>query len=155
MKRPTRNDVLMQTAVVWSARSTCSRLQVGAVLSREGRILSVGYNGVPSGFADCDHTCDCEPDTWIPTHAVECHSRKPCDEAIHAEANAIAWAARDGHSTRGALMHVTHAPCVWCAKFIVNAGVVEVRYANSYRDDAGTKLLIKADIQCVSYQAIV
>lgn len=157
MTRPNRNDVLMQTAAVWSQRSTCSRLHVGAVLSRQGRIISVGYNGPASGLPPCDHSCDCgievsEPgELYHDKHLSNCRTLAPCDDAIHAEANAIAWAARDGIHTNASTLHVTHMPCAWCAKFIINAGITEVRYSQPYRDSSGVDLLRSAGIPCTPY----
>lgn len=129
LMRPTRDQALMHTAWVWASRSTCSRLDVGCVISRDGRILVQGYNGAPAGMPHCTHDSD-----------------KPCTQAEHAERNAIAWAARNGVKLEGAEMHVTVSPCLSCAMTIVNAGVVKVMWAQEYRDRAGIQLLTAAHI---------
>lgn len=128
-----RKDVIyMVTARLWSQRSTCRRLQVGAVLVKEGRIISTGYNGAPSGFEHCD------PST--------CNDAKPCHKTIHAEINTIVFAARYGISTEGAELFTTHAPCLDCAKAIVNAGIKKVTYAEEYRNSDGLTMLRNAGL---------
>jgi dCMP deaminase len=150
----------MSTAEVWAARSTCSRLHVGAVLSRQGRILSVGYNGRPSGLDPCDHDCDCTGKDHQPLHVSwvvgaghysNCRSLAPCDATIHAETNAIAWAARDGIRVEGSTLYVTHQPCLNCAKLIINSGIRMVIFNEPYRDSAGSDLLLLADVGCIRY----
>lgn len=122
-----RNQMLAEIAAVVSLRSTCSRLNVGAVLSREGRVISLGYNGAPAGVDHCDHTNDRPGDG--------------CAKAVHAEANAIAFAARYGVATDRSVLHVTHMPCRKCAELIINAGIREVDYEHPYRDPSGIILL--------------
>ncbi len=128
--RPTRDQTLMRVAVIIAQRSTCNRLNVGAVVAREGRILTTGYNGPPSGMNHCSH-----------------ESEAPCDDSVHAEANAIVWAARYGMSTNDCELFVTHSPCVNCAKLIINAGLVRVVYGVEYRDPAGLDLLEAASVE--------
>lgn len=127
--RPTRAETLLEVAEVIAHRSTCSRLSVGAVVAREGRILTTGYNGAPAGMDHCRHTAD-----------------EPCPITVHAEANAIAFAARYGMSTDGAEMFITHAPCYTCAKLIINAGIVMVYYGEAFRDMSGVNLLHQAKV---------
>lgn len=114
--RPSRDTTLIDVAYVFAQRGTCSRLPVGACFSREGRVLITGYNGPPSGAPECAHGDD-----------------EPCADAIHAEANAIAWAARTGIRLEGATLHVTHSPCPACARLLVQAGIVRVVYDVPYR----------------------
>lgn len=129
--RPSRDELLTETAFLWAKRGTCSRLQVGCVISRGGRILAQGYNGAPAGLPHCIHT---ELDG-------------PCTEAEHAEKNAIAWAARNGVRLEGAEMHVTNMPCKSCAMSIINAGIVRVMYTLPYRLTAGVELLQSAGVE--------
>ena len=145
-ERPSEHEVCMDYARNAARRATCSRLQVGAVLIVEGHPLSSGYNGVPSKLPHCDHICDCcdgplEPDYHEPGCAAG-----PCRLSVHAEANAIAFAARRGFSTQGAHMYVTHMPCLDCAKLIINAGITLVIYGEPYRDRSGIELLHKAGV---------
>jgi dCMP deaminase len=142
-ERPDHHTVLMDYARNASRRSTCSRLHVGAVLTADTRLISTGYNGAPSGMPHCDHTCTCPGDG--PNHWTGCPTG-PCEISVHAEANAIAFAARYGVRTAGTDMYVTHQPCLSCAKLIINAGIKEVHYAAPYRDDSGIQLLMAAGV---------
>lgn len=134
MARPSRDSVLMQSAWVWSQRSTCSRLQVGAVFARDGRILVTGYNGAPTRLRHCIHLDD-----------------SPCTTAEHAERNGIAYAARHGITLQGSTLYVTHMPCSACAMSIINAGVTRVLYQEPYRDRSGVKLMMKASLVVERY----
>lgn len=120
-----RDEWLFKMAEVVSERSTCDRLHVGAILVRSYRVLSTGYNGNVSGQRHCVHTGD----------------SGPCETAVHAEANALIFAARMGVSTENAMLVTTHQPCLSCAKLIVNAGILTVMYDHPYRDSAGLALL--------------
>lgn len=143
----------METAAVFAQRSTCSRASVGVVIARDGRILVTGYNGAPAGMDHCSHDCDCEGKplsgalkyqaAW---HDPRCMSLQPCRIAVHAEANAIAYAAKHGVSLDGAELHTTLCPCLPCAQLIVNAGIWRVVAAQPYRDQSGLDLLKKAGI---------
>lgn len=134
--RPTETELLLDIAAQVARRSTCSRLAVGAVLARDGRILSTGRNGAPSGLPHCDHTLD---------------SHSPCTTSVHAEVNAIAFAARHGASSDGATLYLTHAPCVACAGIIINSGVASVVYSQPYRDDSGCNRLALGGVECVHH----
>jgi dCMP deaminase len=127
--RPTIDETLMDIARVWSRRSTCPRLSVGAVLARDGRDLSGGYNGSPRGLPHCVHVDD-----------------EPCTDSLHAEENALLNAAYHGVSSRGTTLYCTHSPCKACAGRIINAGVVAVVYALPYRSDAGLARLAVAGV---------
>jgi dCMP deaminase len=137
----------MNTAREWSTRSTCSRLHVGAVLARDTRIIATGYNGAVAGMPHCDHTCRC-PAVMVTSgdHAAVCGLITPCTLSVHAEANALAFAARYGVATLGAHLYVTHAPCAPCARLLVNAGVAGVWYGERYRSHEGLDLLTAAGI---------
>lgn len=150
--RRSRDQICMDAAYLFSARSTCSRLSVGAVVAIEGRVISTGYNGVPSGLDHCDHTCTCvqQKGSVILTrasHYVDCAADSPCDATVHAEANAIAFAARYGTPTLGATLYTTTSPCRQCAKLIINAGLDRVVYGEPYRDTSGLDLLALAGVK--------
>lgn len=144
----------MATAELVSARSTCSRARVGVVVARAGRQLTSGYNGAPAGLPHCRHHCDCLLDDPArheliiteDAHLIGCNSLKPCTIAVHAEANAIAYAARYGMRLEGADLFTTLSPCVPCSQLIINAGIVRVVYSKEYRDTSGLTLLRQADI---------
>ena len=127
--RVTRDDVLMKTAELWALRSTCKKAN-GAVISKDGRIISIGYNGSPPGTPHCIDV-GCLPDR-----------EGGCIRTIHAELNAVAWAARIGVSTYGATVHCTTSPCLVCAKALIAAGIQEVVYRDLYRNPAGLDLLL-------------
>jgi dCMP deaminase len=131
--RISRDDALMQIAELMSERSTCLRLQVGALVAREGRILVTGYNGAPSGVPHCSS------DT--------CGERLPCIRAVHAEANCMAFAAKHGIQLDGAEMYTTDSPCINCAHLIINAGIACVTYMREYRDKSPIDWLHMAGIK--------
>lgn len=126
LERISRDELLGNIAKLVAKRSTCQRASVGAVLARDGRIISMGYNGAPAGVRHCEHSAD---DT------------EPCLRTVHAEANAIAFAAKNGVETDGAELYCTHSPCNDCAKLIINAGIARVVYWERYRDPAPINLL--------------
>lgn len=121
--------MLLDVATTVATWSTCSRLHVGAVLARDGRVLSTGYNGAPAGRPHCVHRDD-----------------RPCRTSVHAETNAVAFAARHGVSTTGAVLYLTHAPCLACAGLLINAGIAEVVYLDRYRSDEGVRELRAAGV---------
>lgn len=148
-----RDHTLMEMAALWSNHSTCSRLEVGAVISRDGRSLSSGYNGAPRGLPHCDHSyCICDPILISSLSEKEyqgdpeCPQHGACRTAVHAELNAIAFAAKNGVATDGAEIHTTHQPCLNCSMAIINAGIIRVVYLHPYRDPAGTDLLAAAGV---------
>lgn len=147
--RPTRDALLMDTARLWAQKSTCDRAHVAAVFSRDGRILMTGYNGAPAGMAHCVHDCTCIVNLsalGTGPHDDSCPMVAPCTVAVHAEANAIAWAAREGVRLKDCEVHTTLAPCHGCAKLLINAGVVRVIYRAMHRDMSGVRLLNDAGI---------
>lgn len=123
-------EAFMDTAERFAQLSSAKRLQVGAVVVQDNRIISIGYNGMPSGW-----TNECENDDG-----------KTKDEVIHAEANSILKLARDGERGSGASLFCTHAPCIQCAKLIYGAGINSVYYRNTYRDDHGLQFLQNCNI---------
>lgn len=128
--RPDREELLMATAMIWAKRGTCSRLQVGAVLARDGRIISIGYNGAPRGVPHCIHTDDTS-----------------CTNATHAEANAISFAALNGISTHSSELYTTHSPCMSCAHLLINAGIKCCYYHIEFRDISGIDFLRNAGVE--------
>lgn len=144
--------MLMEVAQAVAKRGTCSRKQVGAVVAREGRVLVTGYNGTPAGMAHCRHDCDCGYPgegglLFQGKHLSNCVSFTPCTQSVHAEANAIAFAARYGMSLDQANLYTTYSPCLACAKLIINAGISKVYMAEVYHDRAGFELLNQAEIR--------
>lgn len=139
-------DAFMDTASRFAQLSSAKRLQVGAVVVKDNRIISIGYNGMPSGW---DNICEYETVEMYSGHEGSIHQTvlKTKDEVIHAEANAISKLAKSGDSGNGSTMFCTHAPCIHCAKIIYGAGVSKFYYKNSYRDDDGINFLTKCNIE--------
>lgn len=124
----------MIVAATMALRATCNRAKVGAVLVRDRRIISVGYNGPPSGQPHCiDVGCEIDENTG------------GCLRSIHAEANAILWAARNGIAVEGATLYTTYHPCLYCARIIHGAAIPRVVYLEEYRDGQRGQWLIKSE----------
>ena len=121
----------LQTARVWASNSYCKRRQVGALIVKDKMIISDGYNGTPSGF---ENICEDENN----------HTKA---YVLHAEANAITKVAKSGNSSDGATLYVTAAPCIECAKLIIQAGIKRVVYSDEYRLEEGINLLRRAGIE--------
>ena len=132
-------DAFMDTAERFAQLSSAKRLHVGAVVVKDNRIISIGYNGMPSGW-----TNDCEN---VIQHSDDTVSLVTKDEVIHAEANAILKLARDGESGYGSSLFCTHAPCIHCSKLIHGAGISKVYYRDTYRDSIGLEFLEKCNIE--------
>lgn len=151
MNRPSFSETLLEIAATVAKRSTCSRRNNGAVIAdSRGVVLSTGYNGSLAGFPHCDHECECGKGLLgMDEHEWDCpaHLNNGCTIAVHAEANAVYFAARNGISTQGAIMYCTTEPCVKCAEAIIQSGISEVAYSNEYRDHSGLDLLTKANIR--------
>jgi dCMP deaminase len=136
MNRISRDQMLMEMAIIASKRSTCTRKHVGAIIAIDGRPVSVGYAGAPAGLPHCmDHGCLTGPDGG-------------CIRTQHAEANAIAFAARKGIATERAVLYTTVSPCLACSKLIINAGIEEVWFLELYRKQEGLELLSQLGIAC-------
>jgi dCMP deaminase len=131
-------DAYMDVADRFSRLSSAKRLQVGAIVVKDDRIISIGYNGMPSGWDN-----DCEN---IIQHSDDTTSLKTKPEVLHAESNAIAKLARSSESGDGATLFVTHQPCMECAKLIYQSGIKEVYYAHPYRLNDGLDFLQKSNI---------
>lgn len=133
-----RDDMLMGVAELLRGRSTCLRGQVGVVIAMNGRIVATGYNGAPPGMPHCTEV-GCDELTLYEAAGVEGprilgeKHELGCQRAIHAEANAIAWAARAGVAVSGGTMYSTHSPCRTCAGLIISSGIGSFYYTRSYR----------------------
>jgi dCMP deaminase len=140
--RPSWDSYFMEITQVVATRSTCLRRRVGAVIIKDKRILTTGYNGAPSGLSHCREVgCVRE------ANSVPSGERHELCRALHAEQNAILQAALYGISIGGATIYCTNHPCVLCAKMIINAGMKEVVIAASYPDQMSASILAEAGIK--------
>jgi dCMP deaminase len=140
MGRPELDDYFMQIAGVVASRSTCLRRRAGAVLVKDKRILSTGYNGVPKGLPHCE-------ETGCPREQYDSGTHHELCRAVHSEQNAIIQAANHGVSIEGATLYCTHQPCALCAKMLINAGIVRVVYKENYPDGGSLEFLKLAGIE--------
>ena len=124
-------NAYMEAAEVFASLSHAVRLKVGAIVVKDDRIISIGYNGTPAGW---DNVCEDENYRTIP-------------EVIHAEANAISKLAKSQESGEDSTMFITHAPCVECSKLIFTSGIKKVYFKNYYRDQAGLEFLKKCNVE--------
>lgn len=142
-ERISRDEMFSQICQVVAQRSTCLRSQVGALIVKDGRIVSMGYNGPVSGMPACENISPFGKEEEIKQRMC---MGPGCTRSCHAETNAIAFAARSGVAVEGCTMYCTMSPCINCAKVIVNSGIREVRYLEEYRDHSGIDLLITAGV---------
>ncbi len=129
MKRPEFDQIFMELAVNIAKRSHCVKRHVGAVLTKDTRIISIGYNGPPSGTHNCD-------EEW-PEKGCERDSRGSCSLALHAEQNAIIFAVNNKASVEGSTLYLTLTPCLACARMIFSSGIKKVIYLKSYAEYKG------------------
>jgi dCMP deaminase len=122
--KPSFNEIYMNLASDLAGRSHCVRAQVGAVLTKDTRIISIGYNGPPPGTHNCD-------EEW-PETGCDRDSKGSCSLALHAEENAILYAVKNGSKIEGATLYTTLSPCIACARLILSSGIREVFYRDSY-----------------------
>ena len=157
----------MATAETFAELSHARRLHVGAIVVKDDRIISIGYNGMPAGW---DNNCEdvewCSAGGWLDLEEIEerwpfegeytdvdgnimqgRYRLKTKPEVLHAETNAIAKLARSNESGLGADIFITHAPCLDCAKLIYQSGIKRVWYGTQYRDSTGTEFLRKSGIE--------
>jgi dCMP deaminase len=142
----------MVAAEGYAALSSAKRLKVGAVVEKDNRIISIGYNGTPAGW---DNNCENEIyqesqyiiDPGGPWHKMGSYRYETKPEVIHAEMNAIGKLAQSNESGANAKMYVTHAPCFECAKLIHIAGIKKLFYRNEYRSNEGIEFLNKCNIE--------
>jgi len=135
----------MDVAKTFAELSHARRLHVGAIVVKDDRIISIGYNGMPAGW---DNNCESEGIDFNPVTKTRTGNgvltTRP--EVLHAETNAIAKLAKSTESGDGADLFVTHAPCIECAKLIYQSGIRRVFYGKAYRDDSGVKFLEKSGV---------
>ena len=127
-------DAFMDTAKRFAELSHCNRLKVGAIVVKDDRIVSIGYNGMPTGWDNC-----CEVETTYSGLVTK-------DEVLHAEANALTKLAKSTESGDGATLFCTHSPCIDCAKLIAQSGISEVYYDKDYRTNDGLEFLKKSGV---------
>lgn len=148
----------MKTAETFAELSHARRLHVGAIVVKDDRIISIGYNGMPAGWDnDCENTVFVLDEEVMGTEMVSLGytqtdkgnwtKLKTKPEVLHAETNAIAKLAKSTESGDGAVLFVTHSPCLDCAKLIYQSGINSVFYRNSYRDNAGINFLTKSRVE--------
>jgi len=141
-------DAHMKVAETYAQLSSANRLQVGAIVVKDDRIISIGYNGMPSGWDNnCEYVADVHPSDsrYDYNHFNKELKTKP--EVLHAETNAIAKLAKSAESGDGASIFITHAPCLDCAKLVYQSGINSVYYRNSYRDEDGINFLEKCKVK--------
>jgi dCMP deaminase len=150
---PDFDDIYMELAVNLAKRSHCIKRHVGAVLAKDTRIISIGYNGPPSGT----HNCDVE---W-PHEGCPRDSKGGCSLAIHAEQNAILYAVKNKTSIEGATLYTTLSPCLACARIIFSMGITKVIYFKSYAEhkgiasDEGVDFLRKFGVDVKKYEGTI
>ena len=127
----------MRMALEWAKLSHCTRKKVGALIVKEGMIISDGYNGTPTGFPN-----DCEDPNGL-THWY----------VLHAEANAILKVARSTNNARGATLYLTHSPCKECSKLVLQSGIQRLVYLDAYKDTDGLNLLVEGGLLVTKLEA--
>ena len=133
MERISRDDMYLQICKVMAQRSSCLRGQVAAVITKDNRILSTGYNGPPSGSKHCS--------------SENCNLEASCTRAIHAEINAIAFAAKNGIPISNSTLYCLYSPCMSCAQAILQAGIIKVIYSEPYRKSEGLEFLMDNSVE--------
>lgn len=137
MERLSRHEVSLAIAKQIARRGTCKRLQVGAIITLDGRIISSGYNGPLEDEAQCEWTCN---------------AMNPCTKSVHAEANAIYAAAKYGIALKGASLYSTHSPCEHCVEAIVQSGIKHLYFIEQFRETSHLKRLKIAGINMIQFK---
>jgi len=137
--KPKLVKAYMKTAETFAELSHARRLHVGAIVVKDDRIISIGYNGMPAGW---DNNCE-----DVVQYSDDTTALKTKPEVLHAETNAIAKLARSSDSGLGADIFITHSPCLDCAKLIYQSGIKRVWYGTEYRDSAGPDFLRKSGVE--------
>ena len=143
-ERPSWDEYFTDIVELIASRSTCLRRKVGAVLVRDKRILSTGYNGAPSGIKHCLDAGCLRDDLKIPSG-----ERHELCRGLHAEQNAVIQAALHGVSIKGSTLYCSNLPCIICSKMLINAGIEKVIINDYYRDDFSEGLLREANISVI------
>ncbi len=150
VERPSFHDIYMDLAQNLAQKSHCVKIKVGAVLSKDTRIVSLGYNGPPAGTHNCD-------EEW-PGQGCARDRKGSCSLALHAEENAILYAAKNKVNLEGATLYVTLSPCLSCARTIYTMGIKKVYFLNSYAEykglevDEGVEFLRKFGVGVEKYK---
>ena len=145
-ERPSWDTYFMTIAEDVATRATCIRRRVGAVIVKEKRILSTGYNGPPSGISHCT------AETCLRTiYNVPSGERHELCRGLHAEQNAIIQAALHGVSINGARIYITHQPCSICTKMLINSGIKNFMIQHPYNDPLAVEMIREAGIEVVVY----
>jgi dCMP deaminase len=140
-------DYFMDVAERTSQLSHARRLQVGAIIVKDSRIISIGYNGMPAGW---DNSCEYEVTLFA--NGLDYKELRTKPEVLHAETNAISKLARSTEAGDNSTLFCTHAPCIDCAKLIYQSGINSVYYRDTYRDDSGVKFLEKSGVNVTQYE---
>lgn len=147
--KPTYEEIYMELAAKLALRSHCVKAQVGAVLTKDTRIVSLGYNGPPAGTHNCD-------EEW-PQEGCPRDSKGSCSLALHAEQNAILYATKNNVDLKETTLYVTLSPCISCARVIFTTGIKKVYYRDSYAafkglpSDEGVDFLRRFGVEVVHY----
>ena len=136
-------NAYMKTAETFAELSHAKRLHVGAIVVKDDRIISIGYNGMPAGWPN-----DCED---VVQHSDDTTTLKTKPEVLHAETNALAKLARSTESGLDADIFITHSPCLDCAKLIYQSGIRRVWYGAEYRNSAGPEFLRKSGVEVIKF----
>lgn len=145
--RPSWDEYFLRLADLVATRATCLRRHVGAVLVRNERIISTGYNGAPRGLSHCLDLGCLREQMGIPSG-----QRYELCRGVHAEQNAIINAAYYGVSTQGAVLYCTNQPCLICARMIINAGIVRVVHRGDFDDQLALDFMLEAGIEVVEFE---
>jgi len=151
MSKPRFDDIFMNLALDLAKRSHCVKAQVGAVLAKDTRIISIGYNGPPAGTHNCD-------EEWPQTGCAR-DAKGSCSLALHAEENAILYAVKNGTKLEGATLYTTLSPCLPCARLIFSAGIKQVYFQRSYAEykglpfDEGVEFLNRFGVNAAKLEA--
>ncbi|MEO0293375.1 MAG: cytidine/deoxycytidylate deaminase family protein [candidate division WOR-3 bacterium] len=151
MKRPSWHEYFMEITELVSKRATCLRRKVGAIIVRNKRILTTGYNGPPENIIHCEERGGCiREQLKIPSG-----ERMELSRAIHAEQNAIIQAAKEGISIQNSTLYVTTHPCFTCAKMLINAGIKEIIYKEGYPDEFAKEILKEAGVKVIKFEDLL
>lgn len=146
MIRPAWDDYFMKITQDVSERATCVKRQVGAIIVKDNRILSTGYNGAPKGFDHCEKTGCIRKEMGLPSG-----QRHELCRGLHAEQNAIIQAAVHGVQVEGSTLYCNYQPCAICVKMMINAGIKKLIFSGSYPDELAQQMLKTSKLKVVQY----